>query len=205
MRSNRHILALPDLSSPPHRFPHPLLTTVLHLSISIVALLGLSLVAQALLPLLPSSRRLLSTPKPSSTPSNSPAPLTPRALLLALASNLLSRRALLNSLTPYTLSAALLTILASLIELRAARITETPFWTLSRLLPLPLVLLVSSAQGRGRSMLVWGVLVAGPAVGWKANAESMLCGTSYAVCLAGWVLAVRKGFEEGEMEQEHAR
>ncbi|ORY89397.1 hypothetical protein BCR35DRAFT_300565 [Leucosporidium creatinivorum] len=188
-----------------YRFPHPLLTTVLHLSISLLALVGLSLLAQALLPLLPSSRRLLSTPRPSSTSSTSLSSLTPRALLLSLASNLPTRRSLLNSLTPYTLSSSLLTILLSLIELRATRITESPFWTLARLLPLPLVLLVSSAQGRGRGMIVWAVLVAGPAVGWKASAEGMLCGVSYAACLAGWVLAARKGFEEGEKEEEHVR
>lgn len=54
-------------------------------------------------------------------------------------------------------------------------------------------------------MLVWAVLVAGPAVGWKASGEGMLCGASYAVCLAGWVLAARRGFEEEEEEEEHVR
>lgn len=202
VRSLQLALASKDLILLPHRFPHPLLTTVLHLNISLVALLGLSLLAQALLPLLPSSRRLLSTPRPNATSTN-PSPITPRALLLSLASNAPSRRFLLDSLTPYTLSASLLTVLASLIELRAARITEIPFWTLTRLLPFPIVLLFSSAHGRARTMLAWGVLVAGPAVGWKASAEGMPCGASYAVCLAGWVLAARKGFEEGEKEEEH--
>jgi hypothetical protein len=186
---------------PDHRFPHPLLTTTLHLIISLLTLLALALFSRLALRLLAANRRLLSTPRQTSP--------SPRSLLVSLASHLpTTSTALTSSLTSFSLSSTLLAILASLIELRASRITEAPFWTLTRLLPLLLLVLLPIPEiqegPRGTALLVWVVLMSGPAAGWGASKEGMLCGGAYAVCLAGWVLAAKAGMREGEKEDEGA-
>lgn len=193
------------------RFPHPLLTTTLHLAISLSTLLALALAAKIALRS-SFSRRQLST-KSTSAPTSSPL-LTD--VLTALSSHLPSRsittRHLAESLTPFILSSSLAAVLASLVELRAARIAEPPFWTLARLLPLvitaaagafsptdtPGALEDVNAPNVVVGVLVWLVLMAGPAVGWRASGEGWVCGVVYAVAVVGWVLSVKGGMKEGE-------
>lgn len=192
------------------RFPHPLLTTTLHLAISLSTLIALAFAASAVLRLSTARRQLSSGP-------NAPvaASTTLQNVLAALASHRPSARTLSSqhlaaALTPYILSASMAAVLASLVESRAARITEPPFWTLARLLPLAITA-VAAALPTAPHVLddvtsttvaiatcVWFVLVAGPAVAWGASAEGWMCGLVYAFCVVGWVLSIKGGLKDGE-------
>lgn len=182
-----------------------MLTTELHLAISLVALVTLSMFASAVLSilLLQPPKRLLSTPKtpPSSTTSSSPF----LQLLASLASHAPSRRSPILPLSSHSLAAALLATLTSLLEMHAARITEAPFWQLARLLPLPLVVSLAEGGSKVSAMILWGVLMAGPSVGVGAGTEGCMVGAVWAVSVAGWVMSARKGFEVGEKEDEKDR
>ncbi|KAL8279207.1 hypothetical protein RQP46_008463 [Phenoliferia psychrophenolica] len=199
------ILATVIGSTSEYRFPHPLLTTTLHLAISLSTLIALAFAASAFLDLA-SSRRQLSS-RPIASPLHSAL-----AALAALrpSARALSTERLAAALTPYILSASIAAVLASLVESRAARITEPSFWTLARLVPLAMTTLAAATPHAPRVLddvapttvaiaaCVWCVLMAGPAVAWGASSEGWMCGLVYAVCVFGWVLSVKAGMQEGE-------
>ncbi|KAI5481882.1 60S ribosomal protein l35 [Pseudohyphozyma bogoriensis] len=202
---------------PKRSFPHPLLTTTLHLAISLVTLLALSFLSRALLTALAARapRQLTSR----STPNYRRGSLHDALSKLASHAPIsrLTSTAISDALTPFVLSSSLAAVLASLVEMRAAKVAEPPFWTLARLLPLVFTFVASflpdvapvleelGEARRGVAILVWLVLMAGPAVGWGTASEGWFCAVVYAVAVMGWVLAVKAGMMESEEVQDDAQ
>lgn len=182
LSSFSHILNSLIASLSEYRFPHPLITTTLHLILSSTTLFILSFTANILLH---SNLNLhLLTPLLRYYAIHSPSPSS----------------SLLSSLTPFTLSSSLCAILASLAELRALKISDPRFWNLAKLLPLLVVFLVNATRGHFvlQGLLVWLILVAGKGVSWNASREAWLCAGVSSVAVSGWVWSVKAGWKESE-------
>lgn len=113
------------------------------------------------------------------------------------------------SSTPVALSSTLASVLAALVEMSSSKITEAPFWTTVRLLPLlivavlscttPLPHLVGSTADAGQkliSLLIFLVLLGGPASGLAASAQGWISGALYAGSVVGWIGFAQMGMRE---------
>lgn len=194
-----------------YRFPHPLLTTTLHLLISLATVLLASLGANYGLKLL-APRRL------NDAPSKSPflRSITAGFELLAGQANrsesISVRRQIRLRITPLSLSCALASVLAALVEMSATKITETTFWSTARLLPLLLIVTLSATTyiipssttrdaGQGiLAMLLFIVFLAGPSTGVQASSQGWLAGVGYAGAVASWVVCIQVDKRERDRE-----
>ena len=192
-------------------FPHPLLTTTLHLLISLATVLLASLGANYGLKLL-APRRL------NDAPSKSPflRSITAGFELLAGQANrsesISVRRQIRLRITPLSLSCALASVLAALVEMSATKITETTFWSTARLLPLLLIVTLSATTyiipssttrdaGQGiLAMLLFIVFLAGPSTGVQASSQGWLAGVGYAGAVASWVVCIQVDKRERDRE-----
>ncbi|KAM0752869.1 hypothetical protein T439DRAFT_311538 [Meredithblackwellia eburnea MCA 4105] len=194
-----------------YRFPHPILTTAVHLVISIVTLLAVSLVAKSILSAsVASSKRKLTSPNPGSTS------ILQRIISL-LASHTPTRQHLAPShfLSPSFLAASIAAVLASLVQTHASRVTEPQFWSLVKLLPLgitiftfiiphahPLALEDATSSHASVAAAVWLILLAGPDITWTATKEAWVCAVLHSVCVVGWVLSLKSAMKESERETD---
>jgi hypothetical protein len=197
------------------RFPHPLITTTLHLFIALFLLL-VSTIAIKLLRLFirsSSGHRLLSSG------SSSQAKESIFKQVSSIKNEEITREEQsIFSLTPLALSSALAAVLASLIETQAIKITEAPFWAVARLLPLlitlsisfvfPISLLPTSLQSLpiSQKLMVVGlfaILVGGEGKSIHAGGESWKLGIMYAMSVSGWIIAAKAGIEETKSSKQY--
>ncbi|BGP08156.1 hypothetical protein JCM10049v2_004002 [Rhodotorula toruloides] len=197
-----------------YRFPHPLVSTQLHLLLSLVVLTVICLAAR-LLERLGGGRRAL-TGGAAHVHSSSSARLLASLASLLLAPPIAST--LWTHLTSYTITAALCSTLAALLDIRAHRTLNPSFWSFARLLPILItafVTLVSparllpspltNARTAVPGLIVAATLAGGAGVSTEGGRGGWPCAVGWAIAVTGWVLAVQTGTEQAEEGEVAAR
>ncbi|GAA6047577.1 hypothetical protein NBRC10513_004059 [Rhodotorula toruloides] len=197
-----------------YRFPHPLVSTQLHLLLSLAILIIVCLAARILERIGGGRRALTGTAAHphSSSPTRTLASLASLLPPPPIASTLWAH------LTPYTLTAALCSTLAALLDIRAHRTLDPSFWSFARLLPIlitafislvsPSRLLPSSLTSAGKAMpgiLVAATLLGGEGVSAEGGRGAWPCAIGWALAVTGWVAAVQTGMEQAEEGEADTR
>ncbi|BGP32157.1 hypothetical protein JCM10296v2_003937 [Rhodotorula toruloides] len=200
-----------------YRFPHPLVSTQLHLLLSLAILIVVCLAAR-LLERIRGGRRVLTgaaAPPHSSSPARTLASLASLASLLPpppIASTLWAH------LTPYTITAALCSTLAALLDIRAHRTLDPSFWSFARLLPIPITAFItlvspsrllpssfSSVRSAVPVLVVAATLLGGEGVSTEGGRGAWACAIGWALGVTGWVVAVQAGMEQAAGEEAETR
>ncbi|GAA5824713.1 hypothetical protein JCM3770_003078 [Rhodotorula araucariae] len=195
-------------SSSEYRFPHPLVSTQLHLLISLACVAALTLGARIVIRTRGRRRALTGETDARSRILDSLASLLPSGPLRAIFH---------PALSPFALSAALFSTLASLLETRAHRIADPSFFAFARLLPLVLCAVLAlilpqrlvpapleNAEDRVAYLLLWLVFVAGAGVSAQAGRGGWPVALGWAAGATGWVLALQAGVAESRRDERVA-